>query len=127
MNALGEFAWRRRRTAESLTAPQVARMLGVARKTPLDWLARDRVVAMRDYGGVARFPLWQFDPHAPDGILPGLPRVLEALTIPPSEKVSWLIEENDRLHGERPLDLLKRGEVESVVRAALDYAARFRS
>lgn len=126
MNAMREFAWRRRRVAESLTAPQVARMLGVSRKTPLDWLAHHKLVALSDYGGVARFPLWQFDPQAPDGILSGLPRVLEALTIPASEKVSWLLEENDLLQRKRPLDALKGGEVESVVRAAVDYAARFR-
>lgn len=125
-NALREFAWRRRRAAESLTAPQVAKMLGVSRKTPLDWLAHNKVVALIDYGGVARFPLWQFDPQAPDGVLPGLSRVLEALTIPAAEKVSWLLEENELLRQEHPLDVLKRGDVEPVVRAAVDYAARFR-
>jgi hypothetical protein len=103
--------------AGSLTAPQVARLLGVSRQTPHDRVRRRAMLAVPDRG-VLRFPAWQFDPGRPDGVIAGLPAVLAALDLDPLAQVSWLIQPRSALDGRSPLDLLKEGQVAPVVRLA---------
>ena len=68
--------------------------------------------------GVWRFPVWQFDPSGPDGVIPGLPTVMRTLQLSPLAKMSWLQRANPVLDGLTPLDALKRGEVQRVLEEA---------
>jgi hypothetical protein len=68
--------------------------------------------------GAWRFPLWQFDPEGPDGVVQGLPAVLRALRLSPLGKVSWLTRPNPFLDNKPPLDILKNGEIERVLAEA---------
>ena len=112
-------AFRRREEllADTLTAPQVARLLGVSRQTPHDRVRGGTLLAVLDRGQW-RFPRWQFDPEGPDGVVAGLPDVLRALDVSPLAKVAWLVRPNPGLDDEPPLALLRRGEAARVLAAA---------
>jgi hypothetical protein len=75
------------------------------------------LLAVMDRGAL-RFPPWQFDPEGEDGVVNGLPQVIRALEITPYQKVSWLTRSNYMLDDATPLVVLKRGEVDRVVRLA---------
>ena len=108
------FACRETLLRGSLTAPQVARLLGTTRQTPHDRAQSLTLLAVEDRGSL-RFPYWQFDANGPNGVIVGLPAVLKALDISPLGKVSWLTSPNPYLDGHTPLEVLKAGEVERVV------------
>lgn len=62
------------------------------------------------------YPAWQF---TRSGVLQGLEETLRALEgRDPWMKASFLLGSQVRLEGKRPLELLRRGEVQPVVRAA---------
>ncbi len=108
------FACRETLLRGSLTAPQVARLLGTTRQTPHDRAKSLTLLAVEDRGSL-RFPYWQFDANGPNGTVAGLPAVLKALDISPLGKVSWLTRPNPSLEGRTPLEALKAGEAERVV------------
>lgn len=115
---LRAFQLRRELLAESLTAPQVAKLLGVSRQTPHDRARSGSLLAVLDRGQL-RFPRWQFDPQGPDGVIEGLPQVVRGLDVSPLARVSWFVRPNPYLEGRTPLDALKAGERERVRDAAL--------
>ena len=108
------FARRKVLLQGSLTAPQVALLLGTTRQTPHDRAQRQTLLAVEDRG-ILRFPYWQFDANGANGIIAGLPAVLKALDISRLGKASWLTRPNPYLNGRTPLEALKSGEVERVV------------
>ena len=114
---LATFRRRRELLSGALTAPQVAHLLGTSRQTPHDRAKRGSLLAIYDRG-MLRFPPWQFDPRSADGVLPGLPAVLRALRTSPLGKASWLIRSNPAIDASRPIDLLRAGEIDRVLRAA---------
>ncbi len=97
----------------SLTASQVAELLGTSRQTPHDRVKSGTLLAVVDRGAW-RFPAWQFDPEGPDGVIKGLPEVLRALNASPLAKASWFVRPNQYLVGRTPLEALKNGEMEYV-------------
>ncbi len=111
------FARRRELLADTLTTAEVAALLRTTRQTPHDRAAANRLLALRD-GGQLRFPRWQFDPEGPDGVLDGLPKVLEALNVSAFAKAAWLTSSQPALGGRTPLEALGAGEIDSVVRLA---------
>ncbi|WP_437603350.1 hypothetical protein [Sorangium sp. So ce590] len=65
------------------------------------------------------YPAWQF---ADEGVLPGLEEILTLLDEhPPLAKVRFFLSGNHRLDGDRPLDRLRRGDVEPVRLAARTF------
>jgi hypothetical protein len=102
----------------ALTAPQAAQLLGVSRQTPLNRVKDNTLLAVLDRGAY-RFPVWQFDPQGEDGVLPGLPDVLDALEPQqPFAKLIWLRRPNSTLEGRQPLELLRDRELEPLIDAA---------
>jgi hypothetical protein len=114
---LRSFLRRRDLLEGSLTAPKVAAVLGVSRQTPHDRAKSGTLLAVQDRG-VLLFPSWQFDPEGPNGVVPGLPEVLQALHVSPISKASWLVRPNEYLGERTPLDALKAGERELVTALA---------
>ena len=100
----------------AITASEVAELLGFqSRQTPHDRVKHNRLLAIKD-NGVYKFPLSQFDPSGPDGVIDGLPEVLEALEdVSPFTKLNWLSKPNSVFEGRTPLEMLKGGEVDKVV------------
>lgn len=114
---LRSFLRRRGLLADSLSSTQVAALLGTSRQTPHDRVHTNTLLAVHD-GGALRFPIWQFDPDGPNGVVDGLPEVLQALKVSPLAKVSWLMRPNPALEGRTPLDGVKSGEVKRIVQLA---------
>lgn len=65
-----------------------------------------------------KFPSWQFDPEGPDGVVEGLPEVLKALGGSNFSKLNWLVSPNCYLDGIAPIEDLKRGDKERVLKEA---------
>jgi hypothetical protein len=103
---------------QTLTAPQVAEILGVSRQTPLNRARENTLLGVLDRGAW-RFPTWQFDPDGPDGVVEGLPDVLEALEPQPAfSKLIWLQRPNPTLSGKPPAEALREGDERPVIDAA---------
>jgi hypothetical protein len=124
-NLLRSFALRRTLLNDTLLAADVADLLGAAsRQTPHDRVRSGTLLAVRDAGRL-RFPVWQFDPEGPDGVLEGLREVIAAL--PPQSqlgRVLWFIAPKAQLQGRTPVDLLRDGHVDTVIAEAGAAKAR---
>jgi hypothetical protein len=108
------FRHRRELLENSLTSTQVADLLGVSRQTPHDRVKSGTLIAVLDHGAW-RFPRWQFDSEGPDGVVPGLPEVLQTLRISPLNKMSWLVHPNPDLEeAKTPLQALRDGQYDVV-------------
>ncbi len=102
----------------TLSATEVARLLRRSRQAVDKQRRTGRLLALRA-GPSWRYPAWQFVDGQP---LPGLPEVLAALReVSPWTAAAFLLSRNARLGGRRPVDLLRRGELDAVVRAAQAY------
>jgi hypothetical protein len=111
------FQHRRQLLESSLTAVQVAQLLGASRQTPHDRVSSQTLLAIRDNGKLC-FPSWQFDPAGSDGVIDGLPAVLKALKISDYAKLNWLTRVNPYLDGQTPIQALKAGQKEHVLAEA---------
>jgi hypothetical protein len=111
------FQHRRHLLESSLTAVQVAQLLGTSRQTPHDRVSSQTLLAIRDNGKLC-FPSWQFDPAGSDGVIEGLPAVLKALEISDYAKLNWLTRVNPYLDGQTPIQTLKAGQKERVLAEA---------
>lgn len=112
------FSARRRLLEDTITAPQVADILGISRQAATARAETGSLLAVLDRGAY-RFPTWQFDPRGPDGVLAALPAVVRALDPQPAfSKLVWLTRPNTTLDKSEPLELLRRGEYERVLAAA---------
>ena len=117
-DALHRYFKERRHLLEgSLTTPQVAKLLGTSRQTPHDRVRAGMLLAVHD-GGRLRFPPWQFDPEADEGLLDGLSETLRALRVSPFAAARWLTRPNPVFEGRAPLDLLRAGDIQRVVSEA---------
>ncbi len=103
------FKWRQELLKCSITASEVAQQLNIkSRQTPHDRLKNNSLVAVQD-NGVWKFPIWQFDPKGPNGVIDGLPEVLKALDVPDISKINWLTRPNKALNELSPVEALKQG------------------
>jgi hypothetical protein len=115
---LGYFERRRELLDDSLTASEVADLLGTSRQTSHDRLKNRTLLGVLDRGAY-RFPSWQFDAEGPDGVIEGFPEVLRALNVSDFAKLNWLVRPNPILDGLTPIAALKQGLKERVIQEAL--------
>lgn len=102
----------------SITSSKVAELLGCRnRATVRDRRLANALLGVKD-GGVYKYPLWQFDPEGDDGVINGLPEVLAALDVSDFIKLNWLNKPHLAFEGKTPIEMLKKGEIESVVTEA---------
>jgi hypothetical protein len=112
------FASRRDLLQQCIGTNDVVLMLGLRnRQTPLDRLKARTLLAIREQGQW-RFPLWQFDPDGPDGVIAGLPEVLAALPLADLSKARWLQRPQPLLDGQTPLQALRAGQLDRVLTEA---------
>lgn len=124
LSLLDGFETRGRLLADSLTAPEVAGLVGSARQTPISRAEAGTLFAVFDRGAW-RFPVWQFDPEGPDGAVSGLAEVLAALQgLSPLAKLVWFSRPTAVLDGKSPVDALRAGQLERLLSAARAAAAR---
>jgi excisionase family DNA binding protein len=118
-NLLRAFSERRALLAEALSVAEVAELLGVGRQTPHDRVKAGTLLAVKENGKLI-FPDWQFDPDGADGVLVGLPEVLRAIQGPisPMGRIRWFVTPKPLMDGRAPLEALRAGDVDIVVREA---------
>ncbi len=99
-----------------LGAKEVGALLRISRQAVDKRRAANKLLAVEIGRRGYLYPAWQF---AADGVLPGLEDILALLEEhPPLAKIRFFLSGNHRLRGERPLDRLRRGDLEAARRAA---------
>ncbi|AUX42836.1 hypothetical protein SOCE26_042710 [Sorangium cellulosum] len=103
----------------TLTAEEVGEVLHLSREAVDRRRAGGGLLAV-DIGHRGHlYPSWQF---AGEGVLPGLEEILALLAEhPPLARLRFFLSGNHRLGGERPLDRLRRGDLEAVRLAARTF------
>lgn len=117
------FQRRRQLVAGALTSSQVAQLLGTSRQTPHDRVKAKTLLGVQDKG-MLWFPIWQFDPQGPDGVIDGLSEVLKTLQVSDFAKLNWLMRENSFLDNLTPVQMLKEGQKERVIQEATVVGSR---
>jgi hypothetical protein len=118
LNSVGAAEALRSAEGGALSSDNFAKMLGISNETVRSYQKSNRLIAWRKDRKNLRFPAWQIHNGS---ILAGLEEVLECAKRKdwsPEEVISFFLTPCDVLKGQRPLDLLRRGEVEPVLRAA---------
>jgi hypothetical protein len=109
----------------SISTEEARRFLGgISKSMILERHKRGELLGWRETRqNAVRFPVWQF---TADGILPGLKDVLAILRASPAVDdwgaIVFFLNKRSSLEQERPLDVLRRGDVEAVKKAAQGYA-----
>lgn len=103
----------------TLTAEQVAQMIGISRQGVEKRRQAGKLVALATGRHGYRYPVWQF---SDSGTLPGLEEVLGVL----ASHDEWMqtlffVSNNPRLGNRTPTDLLRAGELTPVLDAAQMY------
>ncbi|MBI4492530.1 MAG: hypothetical protein HY690_07030 [Chloroflexi bacterium] len=102
-----------------LSVAEVADLLHVSRQAVAKARAAGRLVGVPTGRGSYLFPSWQFHERR---VLPSLRQVRAALAEEdPWAFIAFVVAPNSRLGDRTPLDLLRRGEVAPVIRAATAY------
>ena len=102
-----------------LSSADVSVLLGTNERSVETARQKHRIVGVPDSTGSFVYPRWQF---GADGPLPGLCELVVALRDDdPWTLVIFVLAPNSRLDDETPLDVLRRGDVEAVLRAAAMY------
>lgn len=114
------FAARRALLEDTVQVSELAQILGVARQTPHDREKAGTLLAVKDQGHW-RFPVWQLDPDGPDGVIAGLPAVLQALRQSPLSqfgRLRWFITAKSLLNNRSPIEALRAGDIEETLAEA---------
>ena len=116
---LRAFGRRRAMLADSLSEDELYRVTGVRPELYGGWDRKPRrLLAINDFGEW-RFPTFQFDPDAADGVVAGLVDVLAALEpVPIFSQLAWFLTEQPELDGVAPWLALQRGQAERVLSCA---------
>ena len=102
---------RRELLANSITTPEVAKLIGCQAITTVhDRRKAGTLLGLKD-NGVYKFPLWQFDPEGDDGVIERLPEILKTLQISDFAKLNWLTKPLRAFEGRTPVEVLKSGEL----------------
>lgn len=99
----------------ALSSVEVATLLGVSRQAVDKRRKAGQLFAVELPRGYC-YPAWQL---TGTGVLPGIAEVLAALRhLDPWAQARFFVSGNARLGGKRPLDRLRRGDLDAVLRAA---------
>ena len=108
-----------------LDVAEVAARLGMSQDDVLRQQSRGLLLALPRDEGTVGFPSWQF---AERGLLPGLETVLRDIGVrDPWMQAAFFLSGDARLDGWTPLEVLQRGEVEAVRRAAAAHGEQLAS
>jgi hypothetical protein len=118
INSLYNYFRRRRELlANSIGSIEAAEMLGVSKQTIHDRVRDKKLIGLVE-SNVMRLPVFQFDPAGPNGAVAGLGDVLKELSGSLLGKISWLLSANAVLDGKSPIEIMKGGDLERVLREA---------
>jgi hypothetical protein len=101
------------------TVEQAARSLGITRQAVDKRRRAGKLIGLYTGRRGYAYPAWQFGPN---GVLPGLERVLSDLSVRgPWMQAAFFLSGDPRLDGATPLEKLRQGNLEAVRRAARGY------
>ena len=101
----------------TLSSQEVADILGITRQAVDKRRQAEKLIGLSTGRRGYAYPAWQFDPE--HGTLPGLETVLDDLRDhDPWMQVSFMLNSSAFLEDQTPLELLRRGELNAVRRAA---------
>lgn len=101
-----------------LSPSNAGRLLGISRQAVGLRRSAGRLLGVESGRGYV-YPVWQFQDT---GMVPGIEEILAMLgDADPMTKVIFFLSHDHALGGRRPIDLLLRGELEDVKRAARTY------
>ena len=105
---------RRELLANSITTPEVAKLIGCQAITTVhDRRKANTILGLKD-NGVYKFPLWQFDPEGDDGVIDGLPEILKTLQVSNFAKLNWLTKPLKAFEARTPIEVLKSGSERDI-------------
>ncbi len=105
---------RRELLANSITTPEVAKLIGCQAITTVhDRRKANTLLGLKD-NGVYKFPLWQFDPEGDDGVIDGLPEILKTLQVSNFAKLNWLTKPLKAFEARTPIKVLKSGSERDI-------------
>ncbi len=100
---------------------EIAEMLGVSRQAINQRRQRGKLIGLSRGKGKYIYPLWQFTDTGKTIL--GLEAVLEKLSeVDPWTQVTFFLNPNVRLENNTPLEMLRIGEVETVIISAIAFA-----
>jgi len=107
----------------SVSAEQAAQYLGVTKQSILNMAHAGKLLSWRaEKQGAFRFPAWQFHEG---GRLPGLEDALVALGkesgLDDWGRIGFFLQSNGLLGNRRPIDLLRKNQLDAVLKAATAY------
>lgn len=103
-------------TGGTFTLEQVQGILGISRQAVLKKVKDGGLLAVPGPNARRRYPVVQFTAN---GVVAGLKEVMTKLLIKnPFAVLSFLVEPNDLLEGAKPLEMMKAGKKDVVIRAA---------
>ncbi|HXH56832.1 hypothetical protein [Iamia sp.] len=113
----------RQQLGPCLTQSGVSVLLGISPQAVAKRAASGSLLRLTNADGRPAYPVGQFQGNR---VLDGLPKVLEVLSAVDDELTiaSWLTVPKPGLDGRSPLASLHDGDVDQVIEAADDYAAR---
>lgn len=114
---LNYFRHRKQLLAQSLTAQEVAKMLGVSKQTVHERIKDGKLIGLLE-NSVMKLPTFQFDPEGPNGIIDGLPEIFSSMSCSLLGKINWMIAPNAIFKGKSPLQALRAGKREWVLQEA---------
>ena len=126
--ARGRMIQAKLRAAEggSISASRAAARLGISQTMLLRWYRTGKVIGWKEGKIAIRFPVWQFKGRK---VLRGLAEVVA--TMDSGSKILdgyghmlFLLSDLGALQGGRPLDLLRKGDVQGAKEIAVAYFGR---
>ena len=103
------------------SSEEIAEILGISRQAINQRRQRGKLIGLSRGKGKYVYPLWQFTDTGKT--LAGLEAVLEKLLeVDPWTQVTFFLNPNLRLENKTPLEVLRRGKVEPVVKSAAAFA-----
>ena len=106
---------------EPLKSREVAQLLGISRQAVAKARKDGRIIGLPVGPGRYLYPSWQFGPSGPLKGLRELHQVLDSGDGDVWTLVAFVLAPNSRLNEENPLEALRRGDVERVLKAARAY------
>jgi hypothetical protein len=111
------FNHRKHLLANSLTAHEASELLSVTKQTIHDRVRDGKLIGLLE-NNILRLPTFQFDPAGPNGVVPGLPEVMAAMSSSVYGKINWMTAANQVFKGQAPIDVLKEGRFDEVIAEA---------
>lgn len=119
LNTLTEyFAARNKLLVDhSISVAEAARLLKITPSAVHKKIKENKLIGLIDAHSM-RIPKFQLEPFGPNGTVEGLAEVIKAMPGSTLSKINWLVSSNTIFEGQAPVDVLRQGKIDDVLREA---------